>query len=224
MKLGFALDSGAEQVLTRAAKDAGKPVTGFETLDQQLGYFAGLSDKAQVVYLTGVIDEIDTVGKTVDGMVAEWSKGDPDGLAKLLNDDLDDNPELAKTLLADRNARWADWIAARMDQAGDGVHRGRRGASGGQGQRAGQAGGAGDDGRADRLLMRRLARALGGCWRWSCWPAAREQPAPSGRPGAVAGDRRRHGDLAVRDDPPAAARRALAARGRWRRRSPRATR
>jgi uncharacterized protein YbaP (TraB family) len=118
MKLGFALDSGAEQVLTRAAKEAGKPVTGFETLNEQLGYFAGLSETAQVVYLKGVIDEIDTVGKTVDGMVAEWSKGDPDGLAKLLNDDLDSNPELAKTLLADRNARWADWIAARMARPG----------------------------------------------------------------------------------------------------------
>lgn len=118
MKLGFALDSGAEQVLTRAAKDAGKPVTGFETLNEQLGYFAGLSESAQVVYLKGVIDEIDTVGTTVDSMVASWSKGDPDGLAKLLNDDLNDNPELAKTLLADRNARWADWIAARMAKPG----------------------------------------------------------------------------------------------------------
>ena len=88
------------------------------TVDRAKAAAAGLSETAQVVYLKGVIDEIDTVGKTVDGMVAEWSKGDPDGLAKLLNDDLDSNPELAKTLLADRNARWADWIAARMAKSG----------------------------------------------------------------------------------------------------------
>lgn len=117
-RLGYALDSGAEQVLTRAAKAAGKPTSGFETLDEQLGFFAGLSDGAQVRYLTKVIDELPEVGKTVETMVSHWSRGDPAALARLLNDDLEETPELARVLLADRNARWADWIAARMARPG----------------------------------------------------------------------------------------------------------
>ena len=54
---------------------------------------------------------------TLDAMVAEWMKGDADGLAMLLNDDLDD-PVLYKRLLTDRNARWAQWIAQRLKTPG----------------------------------------------------------------------------------------------------------
>ena len=46
-KLGYDSANGPETVLTEAAKAAHKPVTGLETAEQQLGYFSGLSDKAQ---------------------------------------------------------------------------------------------------------------------------------------------------------------------------------
>lgn len=118
MRLGYALDSGAEQVLTRAAKDAGKTISGFETLDEQLGFFGGLSEAAQIAYLTGVVDGLPRVGETVDAMVATWSRGDPVALARVMNDDLDSNPELSRTLLERRNARWAEWIAMRLDRPG----------------------------------------------------------------------------------------------------------
>jgi uncharacterized protein YbaP (TraB family) len=51
-------------------------------------------------------------------MVDEWAKGDPDALAKTMNDSLKDSPEVAKTLLTDRNARWATWIKERMAKPG----------------------------------------------------------------------------------------------------------
>ena len=50
-------------------------------------------------------------------MVADWMKGDADGLAVLLNDELDD-PVLYKRLLTDRNAHWAQWIDQRLKQPG----------------------------------------------------------------------------------------------------------
>lgn len=118
MKLGYKLDAGAEQVLTASAKASGKPISGFETFGEQLGFFASLSDKAQVEFLTSVVNDLPKMGETVDTMVADWSRGDPDALAKLLNDDLDANRELADVLLTKRNARWADWIKGRMAQPG----------------------------------------------------------------------------------------------------------
>jgi hypothetical protein len=51
-------------------------------------------------------------------MVVQWAKGDPDALAVTMNESLAETPELAKTLLWDRNARWADQLKARMDQPG----------------------------------------------------------------------------------------------------------
>src|SRR3546814_7998554 len=62
----------------------------------------------------------DLLGPQLDKMVVLWAKGDPDGLAIAMNESLAATPELAKTLLWDRNARWADQLKARMDQPGTG--------------------------------------------------------------------------------------------------------
>ena len=51
-------------------------------------------------------------------MVDQWSHGAPDALARELNHDLKGSPEVARTLLVDRNKRWASWIANRMRTPG----------------------------------------------------------------------------------------------------------
>lgn len=118
MKSGYDPNQGPEQVLTAAAKAANKPVSGLETAEQQIGYFDALSAPAQVTFLTGTVDELPNIGETMASMVADWSKGDAEALGKLMNDKLKDTPEVAKLLLFDRNARWADWIARRMKEPG----------------------------------------------------------------------------------------------------------
>ncbi|SDA11341.1 TraB/GumN family protein [Sphingomonas sp. NFR15] len=117
-KSGFGRDDGVEKQLDAAAKAAGKPVTGLETLGQQLGYFHDLPQDAQVSFLLSGIEEIDTFPAEIDKMVDLWGKGDADGLGKMMNEDLTKQPVLRQVLLYDRNARWADWIARRMDQPG----------------------------------------------------------------------------------------------------------
>jgi len=117
-KLGYDAANGPEQVITAAAKAAGKPVTGLETAEQQLGYFGGLSQKAQLQFLGSTIDELPKLETTMATMVDEWAKGDPEALAKEMNESLKDSPEVAKVLLVDRNARWAEWVANRMKTPG----------------------------------------------------------------------------------------------------------
>jgi uncharacterized protein YbaP (TraB family) len=60
---------------------------------------------------------VDTVKTTLDQMVSEWAKGDADRLAELMNEGMDD-PAVAEALLYRRNANWAEWIKARLDQPG----------------------------------------------------------------------------------------------------------
>ncbi len=117
-KLGYDPNSGAEKVLAAAAKASGKPVEGLETFDQQLGYLADMAEPLQIKYLVSVIDDYPKMGSELDKMVARWAAGDPEGLAKVMNESLDETPELAKVLLTDRNARWTDWIVHRLDQPG----------------------------------------------------------------------------------------------------------
>lgn len=117
-KMGYAAENGPEEVLTAAAKAANKPLVGLETAEQQLGYFAGLSDAAQMKFLESTVDELPTVGTTMRRMVADWAKGNPDGLAREMNDSLKSTPEVAKVLLTERNQRWAEWVKTRLATSG----------------------------------------------------------------------------------------------------------
>jgi uncharacterized protein YbaP (TraB family) len=118
VKAGYDPANGPEGVITAAAKAAGKPVAGLETAEQQIGYFAELSDKAQVDFLTETVAELPKASAELDEMVADWSRGDPAALAAVMNDDLKASPEVANVLLYSRNARWADWIKGRMATPG----------------------------------------------------------------------------------------------------------
>ena len=117
-KLGYDPEQGAEKQLTRFAREAGKPIGGFETLIEQLGFFDTLPETAQLAFLNAVVHDFDNLGPTLDKLVMQWSKGDTEALAVTMNESLAATPELAQALLYDRNARWADQIKARMERPG----------------------------------------------------------------------------------------------------------
>jgi uncharacterized protein YbaP (TraB family) len=117
-KLGYSPAVAPEAVLTEAANAAKKPIVGLETAEQQIGFLANLSGPVQLTFLESTLREQSSVEKTMASMVDAWSTGDPDKLGILLNSDVGDSPELAKTLLFDRNARWAQWIKARLARPG----------------------------------------------------------------------------------------------------------
>lgn len=117
-KVGYDPASGPETVLTAAAKRAGKPVSGLETVDEQIGFFAGLSDAAQTAMLDETLDEMPTLQRSMGRMVDQWAAGKTDLIAKELNDGVTRSPETMRVLLVDRNKRWADWIKARLARPG----------------------------------------------------------------------------------------------------------
>jgi uncharacterized protein len=117
-KYGYDPNSGAEKIIAAAAKTAGKPVEGLETIDQQLGYFDALPVATQVKFLVLTLDQLPRLEETLGKMVTSWGKGDPDSLAALMNKDMEEIPEVNRVLLAERNARWAEWIEKRMAQPG----------------------------------------------------------------------------------------------------------
>ncbi|MCC2979136.1 MULTISPECIES: TraB/GumN family protein [unclassified Sphingomonas] len=117
-KLGYDAGNGPEGVLTRAAKAQKKQVMGLETFEGQMSIFDSLSQKAQLQLLSSTVEELPKAGETMDRMVEDWAKGNPDGLAATMNESLKDSPEVSKALLVDRNAKWAEWIAERMRTPG----------------------------------------------------------------------------------------------------------
>lgn len=117
-KLGYDPANGPEGILTRAAKAQHKQVMGLETFEGQMSLFDKLSHKGQVDLLASTIDELPKAQENMDKMVADWAAGRPDELAKEMNASLKDTPEVAETLLINRNRQWAGWIAERMKKPG----------------------------------------------------------------------------------------------------------
>ncbi len=117
-RMGFQNDLGAEKILRTAAQGAGKKVGALETVEQQVGFFAGLPMNQQVEFLNATVDGLPDMEKEFGELLRYWQAGQPDKLAKSMNESLEATPELAKVLLTGRNANWAKWIKARLDKPG----------------------------------------------------------------------------------------------------------
>ncbi|CAM8661944.1 Tiki domain containing protein [Sphingobium cupriresistens] len=117
-KLGYKNDLGAEKILRIAAQAASKKVDALETVEQQLGFFASLPMAQQVQFLNATVDGLPDMESEFGDLLRYWQAGQPDRLAKSMNESLEATPELAQVLLTGRNANWAKWIKARLDQPG----------------------------------------------------------------------------------------------------------
>ncbi|MEN9289540.1 MAG: hypothetical protein RL317_1163 [Pseudomonadota bacterium] len=117
-KLGYDAEQGVEKGLSREAKSIGKPISGLETMEEQLSFFDSLPEPAQIKLLTQSVQDLPKAEQFAQDMTRYWLSGQPDELAKLMNKSMDSTPELNKILLVDRNRRWAEWIAKRLDKPG----------------------------------------------------------------------------------------------------------
>ena len=121
IKAGYSPQSGIDVKLTGDAKEAAKPVIGFETIDQQLHYFADFPQDQQVNLLHQELADLPKAAAETDEMVSAWTKGDVDAIGRLENGEFQQKyPEVYKKLVVERNERWADQLATllKSDKAG----------------------------------------------------------------------------------------------------------
>ena len=115
---GYDAALGVDQQLgERALRDA-LPVAGLETLEEQLGLFKGLDTPTQLALLAKTLEELETAGADTARLVAEWRAGDIAALARRLEADFADYPELREQVVEGRNRRWTPQVAALLDEEG----------------------------------------------------------------------------------------------------------
>jgi uncharacterized protein YbaP (TraB family) len=120
MQAGYDPNSGVELQLKPEFTQANKPVKGFETAEQQIHYFADMSDKAQLDFLTSELDDADTAMGKFKELVAAWYAGDVVKLDALNNEDFrDKHPDLFQLLVVKRNQNFTAQIQQLLK--GDGV-------------------------------------------------------------------------------------------------------
>jgi uncharacterized protein YbaP (TraB family) len=117
-KIGLDSSSGLELSLLAPARAAGKKIQGLETIDDQFGLFAHVSEEAQRALLVDALGSPDEAKREFQAMLRAWANGDVAGVARTFDGETALSPELRKALMADRNARWADWLKTRMAKPG----------------------------------------------------------------------------------------------------------
>ena len=105
-KLGFQSDAGVEMQLDQRAQADGKPVTGLETVAEQLGVLGALSDEDQVHFLDMIVDEMGEVDGDTQEVIVAWRNGDAARLGALLSEEYKSFPALYRTLVSERNRHW----------------------------------------------------------------------------------------------------------------------
>jgi uncharacterized protein len=117
-QMGLKPELGVERGLEASYRAGRKPVSGLETIEQQLGYFDKLTEESQRLFLAGVVEDPEGSRAQFDAMVAAWKAGDTGAIARTFDNELALSPELRDVLMKRRNAAWAEWVDRRMDQPG----------------------------------------------------------------------------------------------------------
>lgn len=114
---GMQVGNGADMVLRHLAEQDGKTVEGLETLNSQIQMFARLPvapAKPRAAAAAGMAG----ISRSMTDMQAAWSRGDQGVFVKILGQLEQGSPETYRMMFVERNARWADWIRARMQTPG----------------------------------------------------------------------------------------------------------
>ncbi|GAB5993099.1 TraB/GumN family protein [Aeromonas enteropelogenes] len=107
-KTGFDSQLGIDQHFAGLAAKEGKPVVGFETLLEQLGYLASVGDN-QTLMLASTLDELPMLENAFTAVMKAWQQGDEATLINLLKEEMAPpalQSWMEQTLLAERNHNW----------------------------------------------------------------------------------------------------------------------
>lgn len=118
-KAGYVPANGGDQILHARAAATGKPIKGFETAPQQIGFIADMSEEAQLAMLRSGLKEFDQADAMLGRMVSAWATGDVDGLDALIGQEMKaESPEMYAVMLTRRNQAWADRIQTLLAGSG----------------------------------------------------------------------------------------------------------
>jgi uncharacterized protein YbaP (TraB family) len=118
---GMQVNNGADMVLRHVAEAEGKPVEGLETLELQLNMFNHLRMAAPATAKVGQPVEsksMENLSQAMAQMQSAWKCGDQAVFVHMLGQLEAGSPETYRMMFTERNARWADWIAARLQTPG----------------------------------------------------------------------------------------------------------
>jgi hypothetical protein len=113
---GYSNETGVESFLL-ASLD-GRPLTGLETLDEQMAMLDELPPPLQDLMLQDTLARLGEATADVETLCTAWRIDDEDVLASIAREGVEERPDLAAfydRLLGDRNRRWVDRLRPFLD-------------------------------------------------------------------------------------------------------------
>lgn len=119
IKAGYDPASGVERILLARAQAAGKPIHGFETLDEQVRILAVLPEAEQLQFLRSTLESFDDAATELDTLVDAWATGDVATIQRVGADEMKaEAPAIYDAFLTHRNEGFADDIQGLLAGSG----------------------------------------------------------------------------------------------------------
>lgn len=99
---------------------AGKPTSGLERAQEQIGVLDGMDATEQRQFIAEALEEADKGAAETDRLHDAWRRGDAEGLwSRMASDMRKQYPRLYQRINVDRNDAWVPKIRQILDQPGD---------------------------------------------------------------------------------------------------------
>jgi uncharacterized protein YbaP (TraB family) len=119
LKAGLDPAHGVDKQIKALMEQAGKPVHGLETAEQQVRFLADMPLTMQLSFLRQTLRDTENAQSELTALIDAWKDGDTTRLAQLASEDMQQySPRLYRTLIVKRDKTWARKIASMLKTPG----------------------------------------------------------------------------------------------------------
>ncbi len=116
-QLGFT-PQGVDLTFQQRAKSDGKPTSGLETAQEQIGFLTGLGEGEESEFVLLSLRDLGTIADDIESMIVPWREGNIAELNELFIDQMKtETPEVYELLLINRNLAWMPELEAMLNDA-----------------------------------------------------------------------------------------------------------
>jgi uncharacterized protein YbaP (TraB family) len=119
IRAGYDPNSGVDRAVDAFGDANGKTMRAFETVEEQLGFFADMSPEAQREMLREAIAQEPEAAAIMGHLTQAWERGDIETLNELVIDEARLNyPEMYDVIFVRRNNAWMRTLVGELNGAG----------------------------------------------------------------------------------------------------------
>ena len=115
-RAGYQASLGLDMYVYQKARERDLEVVGLETIQDQLSILSSASSSDPDAYLRYTIENLDASLDQIDRIMRAWKAGDMQAVASVMNEGMDEFPQMREQLLLQRNRNWIPRIEALMSR------------------------------------------------------------------------------------------------------------